>query len=193
MTHLKTKNKEKSRAPRSRLGALVVISLILASSCKQEEEKANYTVPDHICEVDVDSNLVEAVLPAGEEIRQNNERSSDGYTNCRLSVDDHWGLNTVVYILNSEKDPLVEVLSSRLTTEHAPSSTEADMVLWRGKESAGATASFECRQQDLGSYALLKINIIGQIDDIKDPRMSSIEEFSLNYMQNFRTQYCQDH
>ncbi|MFB7898461.1 hypothetical protein ACFC1B_19235 [Streptomyces xiamenensis] len=109
------------------------------------------------------------------------------------SVDDHWDFNTVVYIPNSEKDPLIEVLSSRLTTEHAPSSTEEDMVLWRVKESAGATASFECQQQDLGSYALLKINIIGQIDDIEDPRMSSIEESSLNYMQNFRTQYCEAH
>ncbi len=67
------------------------------------------------------------------------------------------------------------------------------MILWRGKESAGTTTSFECQQQDLGSHVLLEINVFGQVDDIKDPRMSDIEEFSLNYMQNFRTQYCQGH
>lgn len=173
-------------------GVWMAGTMALASSCQQDATGPDHPAPDHLCGTSVDPNLLETVLPSGAKVEQDDEHSFEGYTDCRVSVDGQYALSAVVYLLNAEKDPLTEVLSSRLATEYRQSAVDAGTIVWRGEEVAGATAAFGCAAQELGSQALLTVHATGATNGLEDPRLTDIDALAADYLENFRERHCQE-
>ncbi|SFK03442.1 hypothetical protein SAMN05192584_103176 [Streptomyces pini] len=73
-----------------RVAILFLATLISVTGCgtaKDEREHREYTVPESLCSMDLDAEMIEPFLPPGKEIDQTEETDRIDWF-CRVSVDD---------------------------------------------------------------------------------------------------------
>jgi hypothetical protein len=171
------------------LSSIFLAFVPLLTACGGGEER-EYVVPEEICGARIDPELLEPLLPPGEEFRQSDDIAPMG---CTISIDSGVDFIMFLHVTNSYTDP-EEWASGSGITQTEPADIAGDAVLRNGENRAGATASFRCTVEEGnpvvpegGKYALFDLDLPGSMNiEDEEERMQSIEDFARNYVEGLQ-------
>lgn len=67
--------------------SMAVLAILSASGCTEADEGRRYPVPNSLCGMDIDTDLIEPFLPPGDQIHQTEDGAGTIIRSCNVSVD----------------------------------------------------------------------------------------------------------
>jgi len=167
-----------SRRTEASAAAAAVTLLVLATAGCSDSDARAYTVPDKVCGVAVDSDLLSPFLPDGRKLTQRAYNSGQESPRCRLSVDG----KLVVYlsgdVVPTETDP-IKVQDRALVRLGNPASVDVGdsaRVADNGAMAVG-TCTYEGRQRKFVTLVQLQEKVPARTSKRRDALRSFVEAY----------------
>ncbi|MFF2700303.1 MULTISPECIES: hypothetical protein [Streptomyces] len=162
---------------RAAAAALVLLLAGTAAGCGAEE-KREYGLPENLCEVPVNEDVVDPVLPPGKALEQQAEPLEPPVSSCRVLVDKRRVLFVSISQIGEFSDPMGE-------REKQPFRNRKEMkdLPFEGKGAIGDTNAMvaaEC-DSDVSRYLLVEFTVGESLDGDTVRRREKIDRFAKEY------------
>ncbi|MFF5960912.1 hypothetical protein [Streptomyces luteogriseus] len=137
----KTRNAARPRGRATLLLAAAMTALLSIAACSSSDKQ--YMIPDSLCGIKVPQDVLKAVLPNGEELKERPE-SSGGTKRCRIHVDGESVLSTSTEHWEDETTAS-DVAQSALGVDPQDQRSDAGRYIY---SSTGAVGKVNCAQAD---------------------------------------------
>jgi hypothetical protein len=169
---------------------VLLISAVSLIAC-DSDQKHNYTIPDKICGAKIDPNLLEPLLPPGDEFEDYPWQRDSRDISCAINIDSRREFSMMTLMFDEPQDPVEAARNSGLATEVTPVDIADGGALWVGETTAGASVTFRCPQGGEVLYGLANLNFHGYMTvDSDDEQLEHIKDFARNYVDGIQQIEC---
>ncbi|MEU7342897.1 hypothetical protein ABZ778_03050 [Streptomyces bacillaris] len=165
------------RVHRAAAAVLALLFVGTAAGCATEE-KRDYSLPENLCGVPVDKELVDPLFPPGKTVEQQAEPLEPPVSSCRVLVDKRRVLFVSISQIGEFSDPMGE-------REKQPFRNRKEMkdLPFDGEGAVGDTNAMiaaECTS-DASRYVIVEFTVGESLDEDTDRRREKIDRFAKGY------------
>ncbi|MGP3971973.1 hypothetical protein [Streptomyces sp. 6N223] len=176
------------RAPSVALPATLSLASILLLSCGSEEER-NYSLPEKICGVEIDSQTLEPFLRTGDTFETERIRDFSPPGECQVLIDSKRNVRFEVVPYGAYFRNPMDWARENTFSDPRSVDVEAEGVVY----SSGGGATFRCHEeerQDHSETLMVQVGLVGSdtLDD-QDERMDRLEDLLRSYVVGIRELY----